>query len=87
MKSFINILIYEKELRIIIHLAYVANCTSTRHLRKYIMNSLFKISYGLFALAVVSGLLTYMIATFLFFTVAVMVLAMAVAIDDTNKDQ
>jgi len=53
----------------------------------FIMNSLFKISYGLFALALVSGLLTYMVATFLFFTVAVMVLAMAVAIDDTKDGQ
>jgi hypothetical protein len=51
------------------------------------MNSLFKISYGLFALSLVSGLLTYMVATFLFFTVAVMVLAMAVAIDDTKDGQ
>jgi hypothetical protein len=53
----------------------------------FTMNSLFKISYGLFALALVSGLLTYLIATFLFFTVAVMVLAMAVAIDDTDEER
>jgi len=39
MKSFINILIYEKDIRIIIHLAYVANCTSTRHLREYIVKT------------------------------------------------
>ena len=39
MKSFINILIYEKKLRIIIHLAYVANCISPRHLRKYIVRT------------------------------------------------
>jgi hypothetical protein len=39
MKSFINILIYEKDIRIIIHLAYVANCTSTGHLREYIVKT------------------------------------------------
>lgn len=49
------------------------------------MNTLFKISYGLFALAFISGLLTYLVATFLFFTVAVMVLAMAVVVDDTKN--
>jgi hypothetical protein len=51
------------------------------------MNSLYKISYGLFTLAVISGLLTYLVATFLLFTVAVMVLAMAVAIDDTDEER
>jgi hypothetical protein len=49
------------------------------------MNSLHKIAYGLFALAFISALLTHMVATFLFFTVAVMVLAMAVYINDPNK--
>lgn len=51
------------------------------------MNALYKISYGLFALAIISGLLTYLVATFLFFTSAVIVLAMAVAIDDTDEER
>ena len=50
------------------------------------MNSLFKISYGLFALALVSGLLTYLTATFLLFTAGILVLSMAVYVDDLKKN-
>ena len=77
-----NILNYEKEFRVFIHLAYVANCISTRHLRKYIMNILYKISYGLFALAFISGLLTYLTATFLLFTAGVSMLVLAVYVNE-----
>lgn len=61
-------------------------CISPSNLRKHYMNSLFKISYGLFASVLVTAYLGYMTPTFLFFTSAVIVLAMAVAIDDKNKD-
>jgi hypothetical protein len=80
-----NIQNFEKDYRINFNHANMGYCISPSNLRKHDMNSLYKISYGLFALALVSGLLTYLVATFLFFTVAVMVLAMAVAIDDTDK--
>ena len=83
MKLFISILIYENKN----NNYYLDSDHCGRNNWTYTMNSLYKISYGLFALALVSGLLTYMVATFLFFTVAVMVLAMAVAIDDTNEER
>ena len=51
------------------------------------MNSLYKISYGLFASVLVTAYLGYMTPTFLFFTSAVIVLAMAVAIDDTDEER
>ena len=82
MKSFISILNYEKNFGIIIHHTYVANCISTGYLRKYIMNILYKISYGLFALAFISGLLTYLTATFLLFTAGVSMLVLAVYVNE-----
>jgi hypothetical protein len=42
------------------------------------MNILYKISYGLFALAFICGLLTYLTATFLLFTAGVSMLVLAV---------
>ena len=87
MRLSLNIQSFEKDYRINFNHANMGYCFSPSNLRKHNMNSLFKISYGLFALALISGLLTYMIATFLFFTVAVMVLAMAVAIDDTDEER
>jgi hypothetical protein len=50
------------------------------------MNTLHKISYGLFAIAFISGLLTHMVATFLFFTTAVLVLAIAVYVKDKQDE-
>jgi hypothetical protein len=50
------------------------------------MNTLHKISYGLFAFAFISGLLTHMEATFLFFTTAVIVLAMGVYVKDRQDE-
>jgi len=50
------------------------------------MNSLFKISYALFACAFVSGLLTYLTATFLLFTSGVGALSLAVFVEDLKKN-
>jgi uncharacterized membrane protein YphA (DoxX/SURF4 family) len=50
------------------------------------MNTLHKISYALFAVAFISGLLTHMIATFLFFTMAVFVLVIAVYVKDREDE-
>jgi hypothetical protein len=86
MKSSHNIQNIEKDFRTIIHSAYVANCISTGHLRKHIMNSLHKISYGLFALTLVAIYFGNMNATFAFFVSAVLVLAFATYIKD-NKDE
>jgi hypothetical protein len=80
-----NILNIEKEFRVFIHLAYVANCISTRHLRKYIMNILYKISYGLFASVLLAAYLENMNATFLLFTTAVVVLVTAVYLNDLKN--
>jgi hypothetical protein len=49
------------------------------------MNALFKISYGLFAVAFISGCLKYLTATFLLFTAGVIVLSMAVYVDDLKN--
>jgi len=87
MKSYISILTYEKNFGIIIHHTYVANCISTRYLRKYIMNSLHKISYGLFALTLVAVYFGNMDAVFGFFTSAVVVLALAVYIKDMKDEE
>jgi hypothetical protein len=86
MKSSRNILNIEKDFRTIIHSAHVVNCISTGHLRKHIMNSLHKISYGLFALTLVAIYFGNMNATFAFFVSAVLVLAFATYIKD-NKDE
>jgi hypothetical protein len=50
--------------------------------RTSIMNSLHKISYGLFALTLVAIYFSNMNATFAFFTCAVLVLAFATYIND-----
>lgn len=50
------------------------------------MNSLFNISYGLFTLAFISALLTHIVATFLFFTVAVLILSVAVYVKDKQDN-
>jgi hypothetical protein len=52
----------------------------------FTMNILHKISYWLFALAFISGLLTHMVPTFIFFTTAVIVLAVAVYIKDRDNE-
>lgn len=51
------------------------------------MNTLHKISYGLFASAFISALLTHMVATFMFFTVAVLVLSVAVYVKDKQDER
>ena len=50
------------------------------------MNSLFKISYGLFALVLPSAYFEYMTATFLLFTAGVVVLSMAVYVENLKKN-
>jgi hypothetical protein len=50
------------------------------------MNSLFKISYGLFASVLPSSYFGFMTATFLLFTAGLLVLAMAVYVDNLNKN-
>jgi hypothetical protein len=50
------------------------------------MNTLHKISCGLFATAFITGLLTYITATFLFFGSGVIVLALGVYVDDLNNN-
>ena len=85
MKSFINILIYEKKLRIIIHLAYVANCISPRHLRKYIMNKLYWIAFALFAITLYAVLNHYVVAFVLLFIASVSTSILAVYADDRLK--
>ena len=50
------------------------------------MNSLFKISYGLFASVLPSAYFGYMTATFLLFTAGVGVLSMAVFVEDLKKN-
>jgi uncharacterized membrane protein len=50
------------------------------------MNSLFKISYGLLASVLPSAYFEYMTATFLLFTAGVVVLSMAVFVEDLKKN-
>jgi hypothetical protein len=50
------------------------------------MNSLFKISCGLFALTLIAIYVSNMEATFLLFTAGVLILPMAVYVDDINKN-
>lgn len=50
------------------------------------MNSLFKISYGLFASVLPSTYFGYMTATFLLFTAGVLVLSLAVYTEDLKKN-
>ena len=50
------------------------------------MNALFKISYGLFASVLPTTYFGYMTATFLFFTAGVLVLSMAVYVEDLKKN-
>ena len=50
------------------------------------MNSLFKISYGLFASVLPSTYFGFMTATFLLFTAGVIVLYLAVYVDDLKKN-
>lgn len=52
----------------------------------FTMNSLFKISYGLFALVLLSAYLGYMTATFLLFTAGVLVLALGVYVNDFKNN-
>ena len=49
------------------------------------MNTLHKISCGLFATAFISGCLIYLTATFLFFAAGVIVLSMGVYVDDLKN--
>lgn len=51
------------------------------------MNSLHKISYGLFALALIAIYFNQLNATFLFFTSAVLVLALGVYVNDTKDER
>lgn len=55
--------------------------------RTSIMNSLHKISYGLFALALIAIYFNQLNATFLFFTSAVLVLALGVYVNDTKDER
>lgn len=50
------------------------------------MNSLHKISYGLFALTLIAIYFGQLNATFLFFTSAVLVLALGVYVNDTKDE-
>ena len=54
--------------------------------RTSIMNSLHKISYGLFALTLIAIYFGNMNATFAFFTSAVLVLALATYIKDSKEE-
>ena len=51
------------------------------------MNSLFKISYGLFALTLIAIYFGQLNATFLFFISAVLVLALGVYVNDTRNER
>jgi hypothetical protein len=50
------------------------------------MNSLFKISYGLLASVLLTAYFGYMTATFLLFTSGVIVLSMAVYVENLKKN-
>lgn len=50
------------------------------------MNSLYKISYGLFASVLLTAYLGYMTATFLLFTAGVLVMALGVYVNDLKKE-
>jgi len=74
MKLYISILSYENK-----NYNYYLDCDHCGRINwTFIMNILYKISYGLFALAFISGLLTYLTATFLLFIAGVSMLVLAV---------
>jgi hypothetical protein len=78
MKSYISILNYENKN----YNYYLDSDHCGRINWTFIMNILYKISYGLFALAFISGLLIYLTATFLLFTAGVSMLVLAVYVNE-----
>lgn len=82
MKSSHNILNIENEN----YNYYLDSDHCGRNTRTSIMNSLHKISYGLFALTLVAIYFGNMEATFAFFTSSVLVLAFATYINDMKDE-